>query len=164
MYSPRNFSSIRVPPTLKILNLGEFRFPWKTVFVTLTTWKVNKCRRSFLALLCSIFDYPNLYECRSCVWASFVEVNRMKLMQIRVWQNSPKMFLQKISNSNNQIERYTDVAVEIQLTTNMLLNGAPDFHRHFTFWTKFWDQVWVSRTKSFLEIPMVVNLLLSNPT
>ena len=23
----------------------------------------------------------------------------------------------------------------------------PDFHGHFTFWTKFWDQVRVSRTK-----------------
>ena len=67
-----------------------------------------------------------------------------------------------------------------------------NFHRHFTFWTKFWDQVqvsqthifwtavdsckkqiwlciaqdlvWVSLTKSFLELSTAVNLLLSNPT
>ena len=40
----------------------------------------------------------------------------------------------------------------------------PDFHGHLTFWTKFWDQVQVSRTKSFLELSTAVNLLLSNPT
>ena len=40
----------------------------------------------------------------------------------------------------------------------------PDFHGHFTFWTKSWDQVRVSLTKSFLELSMAVNLLLSNPT
>ena len=62
------------------------------------------------------------------------------------------------------IVRLVSSFTSLDSTDALHTNGAPNFHEHFTFWTKFWDQVWVSWTKSFLELSMAVNLLLSNPT